>query len=68
MASFVFEGNWGNEISCLKVPQDNRHLILIGYDDGVIEIRDIQTLNKVLYTYDRSQLQKKILDVHLIYD
>ena len=40
MATHTFETNWGNEVTCLNIPEDNRHLLLMGYSDGVIEIRD----------------------------
>ena len=59
---------WGNEskLQCLKVPSSNQHLVLLGYSDGLIEIRDTETLGKVQLT--RSNLTQGVLSIDLIYD
>jgi hypothetical protein len=48
------------------VPPKNQHLVLLGYSDGLFEIRDTETLGKVQLT--RSNLTQGVLAIDLIYD
>jgi len=42
---------FGVHVSCVKVPEDNLAITILGYMDGRVEIRDSETLHKVLFDH-----------------
>jgi hypothetical protein len=39
------------DVSCLYAPEDNKALIILGCDDGHIEVRDTETLSKIAFSH-----------------
>ena len=39
------------QVTCLHAPSDNRSLLLVGYSDGLVELRDTNTLHKMYFTH-----------------
>jgi hypothetical protein len=39
------------DVTCLYAPEDNKALLILGCDDGHIEVRDTETLSKIAFSH-----------------